>query len=249
MKKAPVLKLWAVAFWLLVWQLAAMAVGKDILLVSPWRVLTRLGELVCLGPFWRAVGYTLARIAAGFFLAAALGVALAVLASRFRPVRELLSPLMLTIRTVPVASFIILALIWFSARRLSVLISFLMVLPILYGHALDGIDQLDPALSEMASVFRVPWWRRWRAVDLPQLMPGFLTGCRLALGLCWKAGVAAEVIGMPTGSVGERLQQAKVYLNTPDLFAWTVVIVGASVLFEKAVLALFRGLARALERM
>ena len=87
------------------------------------------------------------------------------------------------------------------------------------------------------------------AVDLPQLMPGFLTGCRLSLGLCWKAGVAAEVIGMPTGSVGERLQQAKVYLNTPDLFAWTVVIVGASVLFEKAVLALFKGLARALERM
>ena len=79
-------------------------------------------------------------------------------------------------------------------------------------------------------------------------MPFFHAACRISLGLCWKAGVAAEVIGMPRGSVGERLQQAKVYLDTPDLFAWTLVIVALSLTFEKLVLYLINRAACLLER-
>ena len=240
---------WAVAVWLLVWQLAAMAIGRDILLVSPWRVILRLGELVMQGSFWRAAAHSSLRIAGGFLLATACGSALAALAGRYRRVRELLAPLMLAIRSVPVASFIILALVWVSSKRLSTLIVFLMALPILYGHTLDGIDRLDPKLMEMARGFRLSPWRQARFVALPQVLPGFMTGCRLALGLCWKAGAAAEVIGMPKGSIGERLQQAKVYLDTPDLFAWTLVILALSWAFEKLALWALEALGRRLTRL
>ena len=70
------------------------------------------------------------------------------------------------------------------------------------------------------------------------VLPYFLSACRLSLGMCWKAGVAAEVIGVPSGSIGEKLYNAKIYLNTPDLFAWTIVIIVISFVFEKCFLGI-----------
>ena len=131
----------------------------------------------------------------------------------------------------------------------SVFISVLMVLPVIYTGTLGGICAADRQLLEMAQVFAVPLGRRLRCVYLPQVMPQFRAACTVALGLCWKAGVAAEVIGMPRGSVGERLQQAKVYLNTPDLFAWTLTVVLLSLMFERLFLALLRALSARLERV
>ncbi|MDE7185485.1 MAG: ABC transporter permease subunit, partial [Lachnospiraceae bacterium] len=188
--------------------------------------------------FWKAIFFTLSRIALGFFLAVLAGSALAGLSSRFCRVHELAAPLMLTVKSVPVASFIILALIWFSSRNLSVLISFLMVLPIIYTNVLGGIRNVDRQLLEMAQVFRISRLRVVRYIYLPQIMPFFYSACRISLGLSWKAGAAAEVIGMPRGSIGERLQQAKIYLDTPDLFAWTIVVVALSLGCEKLVLTL-----------
>ena len=224
MKKKHEIRLWAVLFWLIVWQLVSMRLDSEILLVSPFRVLCRLGQLMLTAAFWKAVLFTLSRIAAGFFLAVLAGVALAASASRSGRIRELLAPVMLAVKSVPVASFIILALIWFSSKNLSVLISFLIVLPMIYTNVQSGIRAVDRQLLEMARVFRVPKYR-------------------VVLGMSWKAGVAAEVIGIPRGSVGERLQQAKVYMDTPDLFAWTLVIVAASLFFEKIVLFLMRRIA------
>lgn len=90
---------------------------------------------------------------------------------------------------------------------------------------------------------------RIRYIYVSQVLLFFRTGCSIGLGLCWKAGVAAEVIGIPDGSIGEKLYNAKVYLNTPDLFAWTVVIVLISLLFEKLFLAMVDGAVIRLERM
>lgn len=240
MRERQEIRLWSVLLWIAVWQLASMRLDSDILLVSPFRVLCRLGQLIWTASFWKTVGFTLSRIASGFFLAAASGVLLAAVASRYSRIRELLAPVMLAVRSVPVASFIILALIWFSSENLSVLISFLMVLPVIYVNVLGGIRCVDRQLLEMAQVFRILKIRVVRYIYVPQVIPYFYTACSVSLGMCWKAGVAAEVIGMPKGSVGERLQQAKVYLDTPDLFAWTLVIVAASLVFEKAVLSVVR---------
>lgn len=249
MKQDGMLRLWAVLVWLLIWQLGAMAMDQQILLVSPIAVLMRLGTLAVEPSFWKAVGFSLLRITGGFFLGAAVGTVLAALSARLRRVEELLAPLLLAVKSIPVASFIILSLILFSSRNLSVLISFLMVLPVLYTGVLGGIRAMDKQMLEMAQVFQTPAPRRVRYIYLPQVLPYFRAACASALGLCWKSGIAAEVIGMPTGSIGERLQQAKIYLDTPDLFAWTLVIVLVSLAFERLFLALLQIATRYLERM
>ena len=249
MKGRRTIRAWAVIFWLFLWQAGAMVINQRIILVSPLRVLARLAELAPTPEFWGAIGYSLVRITAGFLLGVAAGTLLAALSARFRRVEELLAPAMLAVKSIPVASFIILALILFSSRNLAVLISFLMVLPVVYANVLEGIRSADRQLLEMGRVFRLPVGRRLRYLYVPQVYPFFEAACGVALGLCWKAGVAAEVIGMPQGSIGERLQQAKIYLDTPDLFAWTLVIVLVSLAFEKLFLRLLKAGARALERM
>lgn len=160
MKKKKTIALWAVLFWLLVWQLGSMALHRDILLVSPVRVAQTLLELAGTRRFWASIGGSLVRIVGGFMLAAVCGTLAAALAARFRRVEELLAPLVLAMKTIPVASFIILALIWMGSKNLAVLIAFLMVFPILYTNVLSGIRATDVKLLEMARVFRVTPVRR-----------------------------------------------------------------------------------------
>ena len=213
-----------------------MALGQEFLLASPVSAAARLFVLARTAAFWGTVGYSTLRILGGFLLACAGGVVCAALAVRFRRVRELIAPLVAAVKAIPVASFIIVMLIWVPPRDLSLLTAFLMVFPPVYLNLLEGMTQTDPKLLEMAQVFRVPLLRRIKGIYVPQTLPYFRSACSLALGLCWKAGVAAEVIGLPTGSLGERLYTAKIYLETPDLFAWTATIVAVSVLFEKGFL-------------
>ena len=215
----------AILFWLAVWQLLAMGVGQRVLLASPTETLARLFELVQTAAFWRSILFTLGHILAGYALAAVAGAALAVLSARFAPVADLLSPLLSAMRSVPVASFVIAALIWMPSKRLSVLVCAVIALPIVYAGTLDGLRQIDPLLGEMARVFRMSRRNRLRCVELPAVLPSLTSALSVAMGLAWKSGVAAEVIGIPSGSIGERLYKAKVYLATPDLFAWTLTIV------------------------
>ncbi len=230
------------------WQAVSLLPVGSVLIASPWAVLVRLGELVRLGSFWLSVWTTLWHIAAGFFLGFAVGAAAAALAARFPAAETLLRPYFVTVRSVPVASFIVIALVWLSSRNISIFISFLMVFPVLYANLLEGLKSRDRKLAEMARVFRIPAGSRFWWVTLPQLKPHLLSGCSAALGLAWKAGVAAEIIGIPAGTVGERLYMAKVYFDTAELFAWTVVIVAASVAFEKLFTGALKLLYRRLER-
>lgn len=232
-KNSRLYKAAAVLFWLGVWQLATLYVGQEILLVSPFRVVEKLLELAVTPVFWRSVGFSFVRIISGFSLGLFGGILLAVAAARLRPARELLAIPMSAIKSVPVASFVILLLIWMPSRNLAVPLTFLMVLPIVYENTLGGIRSTDPSLLEMARVFRVGAFKRARFIYLSQVMPFFVSACRSALGLCWKAGIAAEVIALPRGSIGERLYEAKIYLQTGELLAWTAVIVLLSAAFEK----------------
>lgn len=220
------------AFWLAAWQLASMAVGSRIVLVGPAEVACRLAELVLEADFWVSMGLSLGRVATGFGLAVVAGVALAAWASRSRVVEGLLAPLVGAVKAAPVASFVVLLLMWVSSRWLSVAVSFLMAFPILYTNVLAGVRQTDPALLEMADVFGVSSWARVRTVYAAQVAPYLRAGLSLAMGLSWKSGIAAEVIGLPAPSIGIHLYDAKVYLDAPDLLAWTVVIVALSVGLE-----------------
>lgn len=246
-KKSRLAKWAAVGFWLAVWQAAAMAVGQEVFLVSPVQTLGTLLELLPQAEFWQRIGFSAGRILLGFGLGAVSSVVLAVAAGRWAWVEALLAPVMQLVKATPVASFIILALVWVSGSSLSVLISFLMVLPVLYGAVRTGIGSADVQLLEMAKVFRLPLGRRLRAIWLPAVLPAFRQGCSVALGICWKSGVAAEVIGLPDGSIGDALYRAKITLSTGELFAWTFVIILLSAVFEKLFLALLdRAVARVL---
>ena len=207
-----------------------MAVGSRIVLVGPAEVACRLAELVLEADFWVSMGLSLGRVATGFGLAVVAGVALAAWASRSR--WRGFAPLVGAVKAAPVASFVVLLLMWVSSRRLSVAVSFLMAFPILYTNVLAGVRQTDPALLEMADVFGVSGWARVRTVYAAQVAPYLRPGLSLAMGLSWKSGIAAEVIGLPAPSIGIHLYDAKVYLDTPDLLAWTVVIVALSVGLE-----------------
>ena len=232
-KYRPFYKILAAAIWILVWQLASMWLKQEILLASPVSVIKRLIELIVTADFWKSIGFSFGRIILGFSLALILGTVLAALSYAFFMVEILLDPLLTVIKATPVASFIILCLIWIPSRNLSVFISFLMVLPVVYTNLLEGLRQTDQQLLEMADSFGAGIQKKIEFVYLSQILPYAATACKLGLGLCWKAGVAAEVIGIPTGSIGEKLYKAKVYLETPDLFAWTIVIIFVSMGFEK----------------
>lgn len=239
---ATKLRPWSVAFWLLVWQGGSMALAAanpsgSLLLASPVRSALRLLELLPSFVFWRAVGSSSLRIFGGFLLSCALALLLASLAVGRPWLRELLAPPVAVVKATPVASFIILALVWLDARSLSLFISALMVFPPVYLNVLEGLRRTDRKLLELAQVYRISLGRRIRGIYLPQVLPYFRSAASLALGLCWKAGVAAEVIGLPAGTVGERLYTAKIYLQTPDLFAWTAVILILAAAFEALFLA------------
>ena len=241
-------KLLAVIFALCLWQLAAMTIDSKILLVSPVEVAVRLTTIWQTEGFWTSIWFSFYHIAGGFFLALFLGIVLAALAGRFSRIETLLWPFLVTIKTVPVASFVVICLIWLSAEKLSVFISFLIVLPVVYGNVLEGIKSEDKLMLEVGTVFRMPLLRRLLYIHLPQLKPFIMSACATALGMAWKAGVAAEIIGTPDGSIGKQLFYSKIYLDTDDLLCWTVIIVIVSVLFEKLFMLGLKSLYGRLER-
>lgn len=229
-----------ILFWIAVWQLVSMKIGNHILAASPIQTGKTLAGLIVSAEVWKAVGSSFAKIALGFFLGVTIGILLAVLAALFRAVRYAVTPILRLVKAVPVASFIILALLWVSSKHLSVLISFLMVLPVIYTNVFQGIVSTDQELREMAAVFRLGPGKRLRYIYLPAVLPYFVSACSVGLGFCFKSGIAAEIIGLPDNSIGEKLYEAKLYLMTPEMFAWTVIIVFISVCFERAVMFLIR---------
>lgn len=244
--KAPVIprdalrRAGAVAFWLLVWQTASMAVGSELLLAGPAAVLVRLAQLVPTAAFWSTVGFSLARIAAGFAAAFVLGLVLGLAANRWHALAELLAPAVSFLKSVPIVCVIVLLLMWVGSVRVSAIAVFLAVFPAIYFSVLEGRASANPSLGELLRVMGVPGWRRFLADTWQQLLPYLVATCRNACGMAWKAGVAAELIGSPHGSMGERIYQAKLLLETGDLFAWTIVVVALSWACEKAFLALLR---------
>lgn len=230
---SPALRLGAVAVWLLLWQLASMAVGLPLLLPSPLAVLLRLGQLCTGADFWLTVVSSLLRILLGFLLGVLFGTALAGLCWRFRLIDALARPLLGVLKSTPVASFIILALVWVKTTWLATVISFIMVLPLIYANVREGIDSADRQLLEMAQVFRLSRRKTFRYCYLPAILPFFLSAISSALGFAWKSGIAAEVLGRPARAIGSQIYDSKIYLETPDLFAWTLVVILLSVLLER----------------
>lgn len=229
-------------FWLAVWQVIAMLVNRPILFASPLRTAEALLLLLPTEAFRQSALHSLLRIAAGFFLAFFAGLLIGTAAWRWRLLRSLLSPLLTFMKSVPVASFIVLALVWFGSGPLAIAVSAIIVFPLIYFAVINGLDSTDKTLLEMAQVFRIRRLRVVWGIYRPAVLPYLITACSSALGMSWKAGIAAEVIGTPLHSVGEQLYLSKLYLNTADLFAWTAVVILLSLAFEKLVLTMLKAI-------
>ena len=227
-----------VLFWLLVWQLAAALAGQELLLPSPLRVARKLAQLACGAEFWLTLARSVLRVLAGILSAVLLGILLALLTHKSALLRALLSPVMTLVKSTPVASFIILALVWLGRDVVPPVIAALMVLPVVWANVSQGLDGIDPQLLELAQVCRLPRGRVFRRITLPSVLPHLRAALCSALGLGWKAGVAAEILTVPARSIGKRIYEAKIYLETTELFAWTAAVVLLSLVIEGLLLRL-----------
>ena len=216
------------AFWLAAWTALALLVHRELLLPAPWVVVRRLCELAATGAFWRITAVSIGRVL--------LGVATAVACTASKTADALLRPLMTVVKSTPVASFVVLALIWIARDWLPVFIALLMVLPVVWSNVCTGIRSADPALLELARVYGWPRGRVLRRIYVPSVRPHFLAALRSGLGFGWKAGIAAEVLTVPHSAIGRMIYESKLYLQTTDLFAWTLAVILLSVGLERLVL-------------
>ncbi len=231
--KNIIIRVFSYLFWLIIWQVFAHYLGNDLLLPMPFTVIKTLLSMMKQEALYITVLNTFLRIMFGFFISYMVAILLSVLSYNLRFIRILLNPLISFTKATPLASIIILTLVWIKSSNLSIFIAFFVVLPTVYTNMLKGLDNTDTKLLEMAEVFRVSKYKRIRYIYVPEIKPFLIAGGSLSLGFCWKAGIAAEVIGLPQNSIGEALYTAKIYLNTADLFAWTFLIILISRVFEK----------------
>lgn len=213
-----------------------MIYNMDFVLPGPARTFFVLLQNLARKSFWSAVIFSVSRILAGFFLAAAAGILLSLLSIKVKLVKVLFDPFCSVVRAVPVASFIILVLVMFSSKNVSVVISFLMGFPVVYSTLQKGIDATPEQLLECADVFGIGFLKRLRLIYHPHLLPYAASGLSVACGLSFKSGIAAEVIGYPMGSVGAAMYQAKIGFDMPGLLSYTAVIVAVSVVCERLIL-------------
>lgn len=230
----------AAIFWLLIWQLLALLVNREVVLSPPLTVFRILGQMVQEGSFWLALGASLLRILAGFSLGVFLGGILGLLTAFCRPLRVLLSPLMSVVKATPVASFIILLLFLMGNQWIPVLIAALMVMPIIWAGVVKGIEETDLALLEMGRVFELSRGWQLRHIYGPSVLAFFRPAALTALGLSWKAGIAAEVLAAPEHSLGGMLYRAKVYLENPRMLALTLCVILISMGLELLLKRLLR---------
>ncbi|MBQ4648882.1 MAG: ABC transporter permease subunit [Clostridia bacterium] len=247
--KNTVLKTSAVLLALCAWQTAVCYIDLPILLPSPLDVLKRLTTIWKDEGFLSTVLFTFGRIISGFFKGFGLGIVLALIAGRWKIAEHLFWPYLITVKSVPVASFIIIALLWISTEDLASFISFLMVLPIVYTNVLQGYESIDKKKKEAAEVFGLSYPKRLVYIYLPAIKPFIISACSVSFGLAWKSGVAAEFIGLPEGSVGEALYYSKIYFETVDLFTWTLLLVLLSVCFEKIMVAVIKLCFKGVEKL
>lgn len=228
------------AFWLAVWIFAASLVAQPLILPGPGAVALALLRLVCDGGTWAILAGSGARILGGLALAAVCGGVLAGISSRSRAFARLVAPALSFVKATPVACVVVLLLIWLGSARVSIAAVFLMALPGVYFSLVEGLAQVNKPLEQMFRLHGVRGWRLFCAHTWREVLPFVLSCAQAVIGMSWKAGVAAELIGMAVGTVGECIYQAKLLIETADLLAWTVLVVAASWTCERVLVWLLR---------
>jgi len=223
----------------LVWEGANALIESNIIIVSPRYTFARLFRLGQTADFWGSIGMSLGRIMYGFCLALVAGVIFAMASAKSKIFHRLVLPAINVINAIPIASFTIIALMAMNSANLPVFVAFVTVLPIIFYNTHKGIESTDPALIEMANIFGVPSWKKTLYIYLKTVSPYVLSAANAGIGFAWKSGIAAELIGVVRGTVGANLHTARIFLQTGDLFAWTIAIVLLSYAMERVFRLIF----------
>ncbi|SCZ06453.1 ABC transporter permease [Alkaliphilus peptidifermentans] len=219
-------------FWIAVWQIIHLVIKRDIYVPSPINVFITLVDLVLLPIFWKSVFTSIYRVIIGLLISIIIGVLVGIVSSLNRHIYQIVSPLITVIKSTPVLSFIIIALIWISSSNVPIFICVLMCFPVIWTNVVTGICNIDDKLIQMAKVYRVNRLIVLKEIYLPSIKPYLTAAVITSLGLGWKVTVAAEVLSHPRNAIGSNLYSAKVYLESNELFAWTFVVILLSLLFE-----------------
>ena len=233
-------KIFIALIWLGIWQILSAIVGLSVLFPSPFDTFTELKNLAVTGEFWLSVLFSVIRISIGFIAGTIAGVLTGAVSSFLKGFGEFLTPAVSIIKATPVASFIILAVIWLKTGNIPSFATALIVFPFVYSNIRTGFQETDRQLIEMSDAFGVPFGRKLLKLYIPSVKPYFISAATTAMGLAWKAGIAAEVICNPTTSIGNGIYESKVYFEPAQMFAWTAVVVILSILLEKAMLMILR---------
>ena len=220
-------------FWFVIWIVAAKRVNSPLILPHPKDVFLCLSQLVTTSDFWLSCLLSLVRIALGILISFLIGITLAMITTRFRTAHLLLSPALVAIKSTPIASFIILAFVWMHTNTIPVFITSLIVIPMVWSNVSEGILSVDPLLTEVTKIYRFSPIKKLVRLYIPTVMPYFMATCKSALGMAWKAGIAAEILAPPETSIGGEIIRAKRFLEMPTMFAWTLVVILLSLIFEK----------------
>ena len=221
------------AFWIAVWYLAALLTGQELLVPTPHKTFFVLVDLAKTGSFWLSVLFSTLRIVAGFLIGILIGTLGGYLSIRIKVFDAVFSPVLHIARAVPVVSFILLAYVWIKTDFIPVFITALMVAPIIWATTVTAARGIDNSLVEMGKVFGLSKRKIYLKIKVPQMASAYSSSVVTALGLAWKSGVAAEVICYPQQSIGRLLYNAKTYLETPETFALTLMVVVVSLILEK----------------
>ncbi|MDA3949276.1 MAG: ATP-binding cassette domain-containing protein [Spirochaeta sp.] len=231
-------RIWRFAGFLLplaVWWGAAALLDVTVALPAPGIVLLQTARLLVTPAFIQEVLVTALRGLGALGAATVVAIPLGMLAARSEAVRDLLAPSVIVVRAVPFISIILVAVIWLSSGTVPVFVAFLMVFPLLYESAFTGVQGVDPKLEEMTRAFGFSRWSRVRHLWIPGSAHTVIGGIRAANGIAWKVTVAAEVLSVPSRGIGTQMGEARLYLETEGVFAWTVVLIVLAGVTDKAI--------------
>ncbi|MBR5579776.1 MAG: ABC transporter permease subunit [Treponema sp.] len=217
---------------LVVWQILAMVINSPLILPLPKETLKALLQDIGKPLFWQHVGATACRSLVAFGISVVVGTLLGAAAGASDSVHNLLDFPLAMMRATPVVSFILLALFWFGSSLVPIFVAMVMSLPVMISAVETGIKNTNKDLIACCRVYGFSTGKMLRHLYFPSCKPYFFSGSLAAFGLSWKVVAAAEVISLPHRSAGTLLQNAKVHLETAQVFAITLVLVILSFVLE-----------------
>ena len=234
-------KLLIILFWILIWEVLSLIVNQEIYLPSPTSTFSALLNLLCEKETYITIFYSTYRTLTGFFISCTTGIILGYICGINKFFYNLLNPLVVIIRTIPVMSIIIIAIMWFRDTNVPIFVAFLMCFPIIWTNTVTGIISTDIKILQMCRVYKIRKIRIIKSVYFYSALPYIKSAMISDLGIGWKVTSAAEVLSLPKYSIGRFLYDSKVYLEIPSLFAWTIIIIFLSFIFENLLKVLFKG--------